>query len=568
MDTKPSLRIGLLLDNIESEYHASMIAGVQKPCRAMGARLVVIAGGWLEPMDSPPLARSFVYELVEAAGFDGLVVLAGSLSNRAGLARFQDFIRKFGGVPMVSVGIEVPGIPSVWVDNESGVRDLVAHLIEVHNRRHIVMFGGRTDSPEVAARQRGYAAALEAHGLRLDPSLIVESDLGHVEGVRAMTEQVMEKRGSFAAMDALVAANDELALGAIEVLTLRGVMVPEQVSVVGFDDLELARRANPPLSTVNQQVTTQAETAARLLLESLRSKQPMPMRTVLESRAVFRLSCGCPQGFHNDSASIMPMAGSLARSCRLALVERRALITAALARAAGGRIVGNPNWEMRLLDALGRDLTMMEEMNLVLLIERLARHQIGAGRDITACHDVLTHLRLEALTCATLEPLVRPRLEDIFQEARMVLARVGAELERARDQLLSSRMRVITKACLAVAAGAPERVLVRELEDQLPSLGIAGYTVSRVRESPRGLFDVVARRAAGMEISTISQVSGLDLGLDPVLMQTEVAVVEPLEFRGEITGLAAFGWGADNPVHYEHLRDVLSLALYSLRHRD
>ncbi len=566
MDTKSSLRIALLLDNIESEYQISMIAGVQRPCRAMGARLVVIAGGWLEPEDEAPLPRSFVYDLVEAAGFDGLVVLAGSLSNRAGLRRLEAWSRQFGGVPVVMVGVEVPGIPSVWVDNETGVRTLVDHLIEVHNRRHIVMFGGRPDSPEVAARQRGYAASLAAHGLPFDPSLIVESDLGRVEGVRAMSEQVIERRGSLAAMDALVAANDDLALGAIEVLTARQVLVPEQVSVVGFDDLELARRANPPLTTVNQKVVTQAETAARLLLESLRGQQPMPMRTVLESEAVFRLSCGCPQQFHNDSASIMPMAGSLARSCRLALVERRALITASLARAAGGRIVGNPNWEMRLLDALGRDLTMMDEMNLVLLIERVARRQVGAGRDITACHDVLTQLRLEVLTCATLELSVRPRLEDIFQEARMVLARVGGELERARDQLLSARMRVITKACLAVAAGAPERVLVRELEDQLPALGIGGYTVSRVRESPRGLFDVVARRAAGMEISTISQVSGLDLGLDPVLMQTEVAVVEPLEFRGEITGLAAFGWGADNPVHYEYLREVLSLALYALRH--
>src|SRR5688572_9255307 len=140
-------RIAVLVDHLESDYHVEVLTGVLHAARSR-AKVLVVPGGWLSRSDAEPIARNFIYDLLPAARVDGVIALAGSLSNYAGLGRFRDWLRRFGHVPVVAVGIDVLETPSVWVDNGVGIHAVVDHLVTVHGKRRIAFVRGPEASPE------------------------------------------------------------------------------------------------------------------------------------------------------------------------------------------------------------------------------------------------------------------------------------------------------------------------------------------------------------------------------------------------------------------------------------
>src|SRR5262245_2145139 len=121
-------RIAVLIDNIQSDYQVEILSGVLRATRASNINALIVAGGQL----SPTMRRNFVYELLADAPIDGVLALAGSLSNLCGVKTFQDWLGRFGPLPLVCVGLDIPGRPSVYVDNGTGVYATVQHLIEKH----------------------------------------------------------------------------------------------------------------------------------------------------------------------------------------------------------------------------------------------------------------------------------------------------------------------------------------------------------------------------------------------------------------------------------------------------
>jgi DNA-binding LacI/PurR family transcriptional regulator len=564
MGSDRPLRIAVLLDHIESDYPVEVVRGVLRAARSSRARVLVIPGGALSSPHAPPVVRNFVYDLVARARLDGLVILAGSLSNLAGLERFRTWVEGFVRLPSVFVGLDQGDRPSVFADNAAGIRAVVSHLIETHGKRRIAFLRGPAESPECEARRVSFLETLDAHGIVPDPRLIVTGGLERQRGGHAVTELFDENRFTPATVDALVAVNDDSALGAIEELGRRGLHVPEPMAVVGFDDSEGARTSNPPLTTVSQGVETQAHTAARALLDHLERGTPLVSRAI-DPVLVVRSSCGCRQQFQNDSGSVRPPAGGMARTCRLALIERRTTILAELSRAAAGRLTGMSGWESRLLDALLEDLTTAEGGAFVGEVEQLVRQNVALGRDVMICHEVLTVLRLQAVACATLEPTLRPRVEDLFQESRLTVARIGAEVERDRVRALQARLRLVTKGCLSLLGTTPRVKLAPLLTEHLPALGIRGFSVTRLRGGAGGSeLEVLVRRAEGISSPGEAKLGSGSLGLDEVLEREEAMLIEPLEFDGHPVGLAALTWGARDPLHYEQLREVLGAAVYAL----
>jgi DNA-binding LacI/PurR family transcriptional regulator len=552
-------RIAVLLDHIESDYHVEVLSGVLRAARAR-ATVLVVPGGWLSQSDAQPIARNFIYDLLPSARIDGVLALAGSLSNYAGLDRLRDWMRRLSGLPIVTVGIDVPEMASVWVDNGVGLHAVVSHLITVHERRRIAFICGPVASPEAETRRLAYRRALEEHGIPEDERLILPGGFSREDGSAAVTELFDARRFTPATVNAIVAVNDDAALGAMEELTRRRVSIPDPIAVVGFDDARSARSANPPLTTVSQRVDHQAFIATRALLDAIEGKRP-PEGNSIEPELVVRASCGCVVRPHNDSTEARPTTTAMARTSVLYLVERRATIAAELARAAAGRLVGMSGWESRLLDALVHDLRDAREQSFVVEVEQFARRNVALGRSVMVCHDVLTALRLQAVSSTSVEPTARARVEDLFQEARLRLARVGSDVEHERQQSLNHHARLVTKACLATIGGADARELGVALEEHLPALGIGAFCVTRIRRSE---LLVIARLAQKGLSSAMPSLPRSELGIDRALENEDTLVLEPLDFAGRPVGIAAFAWGAHNPFHYEVLREVLSATLYAL----
>lgn len=551
-------RVGVFLDHIETDYHTEVLHGVRRAAARSGVSIVVVPGGEFAEFEgrSP---RAFLYRFAAEAKFDGLVLLSGCLTNHEGPEGLANYVARLGGTPAVSIGARVPATRAIYVDNELGFERAVLHLIEAHGHRRIAFLQGPESSAEGDARQRGYERALAKHGIAIDERLIVRGGFLRSEGVTAIAELLDERGFKPGTLDAIACVNDETAHGVLDELSRRGIGVPRPFAVIGFDDAKFAQVTNPPLSTVKQRAREQGEAALLALVEMMAGSRSLE-DVAVDAPTMLRDSCGCRGYLANDSSSVHVDRPRVARTCRLGLIERRSSIALALSRAALGKLVGTRDWEGKLVDGLSAQIESAEGGAFHWEFERLARLHATAGGDPLICHEVLTALRLQALACAEVEPSMRQRLEDIFQEGRLILARVALSVGQEHMDTLNHRMRMLVRACLEQVGLPDEEALGRTLAEHLPGLGIDGYAVSRLL--PEGGFDLVAFRASGLRLANSFFLPPSSLGIPEGLERHAALVVEPLTYERRPVGVAVFTWGALEPTVYEELRDLLGMVLY------
>jgi LacI family transcriptional regulator len=176
----------------------------------------------------------------------------------------------------------------VDIDNVSAARMAVEHLIRLGHRR-IATITGPVDMASGADRLQGYCQALAAHGLAVDEALVVHGDFTESSGRRAAQELLP------ACPSAIFAANDSMAIGAVKTLRRAHLRMPDDVALVGFDDMPIASAVEPALSTVRQPIERLGEMATELLLDLLdkpRDKEAQAHRIILTAELVVRDSCG------------------------------------------------------------------------------------------------------------------------------------------------------------------------------------------------------------------------------------------------------------------------------------
>lgn len=271
--------IGLLLPEISGAFYAPLIRGIETAARESGFDLLIHS--------APAGGRPGRTQLpLDEHNTDGLLVFTGRLTEHE-LALLHT-----RGFPLLLLYHSSPAglsIPAVIQENKAGARQLVEHLITIHGCRRIAFLAGPSGNEDSFWREAGYADALRQHGIPLDPALRgvgqFDEEIGR-EAVRAWLQQGLE-------FDAIFAGDDETASGAILALREAGVRVPEDVAVVGFDDVPFARLLVPPLTTVRAPIETVGMTAARNLIDLIHG-QPVESVSLLPTELVVRQSCGCP----------------------------------------------------------------------------------------------------------------------------------------------------------------------------------------------------------------------------------------------------------------------------------
>jgi LacI family transcriptional regulator len=173
----------------------------------------------------------------------------------------------------------------VDVDNRGGACRAVTHLFDLGHTRVATITGARNTTTG-QDRYAGYADAHRARALPIDETLIIEGDYSEAGGYRAMNT-LLEHHP-----DAVFAASDMMAIGAMRAIHEVGLVVPDDIAVVGFDDLPPAARAQPPLTTVHQPVRRFGAQAVELLLDLVETDEVIPRSIVLDTALVIRASCG------------------------------------------------------------------------------------------------------------------------------------------------------------------------------------------------------------------------------------------------------------------------------------
>jgi diguanylate cyclase (GGDEF)-like protein len=303
LETRTSVTLGFLVDWLEDDYQNVVLGGALEAARERGVRLTCFAGGalgregassltgspWHEGLGRAAAQRNAIYDLAGPENVDGIMILSGTLGNRVGGSELARFCERYRPLPLCSIAVALPGMPSVLVDNAAGMRAALVHLLLDHEMTRIAFIRGPVANEEAERRYGIYRDLLVEYGLSVDPRLVVRGDFQRSSGADAVRELYDDRRVK---PGAIVAASDYMALGAIEALSARGVRVPEDVAVVGFDDVEEARYSTPPLTTVRQPLADQGRWAVDVLLDLIQGRRTSD-RVVLHTEFVRRRSCGC-----------------------------------------------------------------------------------------------------------------------------------------------------------------------------------------------------------------------------------------------------------------------------------
>lgn len=269
--------IGLIVPDISNPFFPAIVRGIEDVANQAG--LAVLLCNTYEDLAKE---RSYL-ALLRKRMVDGLIfTTVGANTEHLRMLRRQR-------MPAVLIARAPGGVDmdAVLVDNRRGEREAVEHLMRLGHRR-IAFIGGPATLPVAGERLAGYRDALGAAGIRFEPSLVFDGGF-RPEGGAAAVEALLRRRAKFTA---IVAANDLMAIGAMEDLHRRGRRLPDDVAVVGFDDITFASLVEPPLTTIAQPKYQMGRLAMERLLQLLNGGASRPSRLVLEPRLVVRESCG------------------------------------------------------------------------------------------------------------------------------------------------------------------------------------------------------------------------------------------------------------------------------------
>jgi LacI family transcriptional regulator len=277
--------LGMVTADVSDGFFARAVAGAEMAARGRDYYLIV---GSVE--ESPDDAEGEGYlRLMAERRVEGLI-----LAWPRNLPSGEELRGAAGaGIPLVSLASsKLPGVVLVDVDNRQGGYDATTHLLALGHRR-VATIVGPLEWPSAQARLEGYRRALLAGGLAEDPDLVERApDWGPESGQHA-TARLLERGAGFTA---IFAHSDLIALGAIRRLRLAGLRVPEDVSVVGYDDLPIAAFVDPPLTTVHQPMREVGELAAGLVLDRIAGHDVEPDgEHLLPAELVVRQSTAPPR---------------------------------------------------------------------------------------------------------------------------------------------------------------------------------------------------------------------------------------------------------------------------------
>ncbi len=566
--------IGVIADWYDEHYQHTILSTLEEATAQRGVSLRAFACGIPGSDVRQSSLRSRALQLASPHNVDGVVVLAGTLVNELGVDGIAALLAPLSAVPRCALGVELPGVPSIVIDNQAGVDQAMRHLVEHHGCKQVAFIRGPNKNTEAESRFCAYREALEREAIAYDERLTFQGDFLSASGVAAIAH--FREHGLMP--QAIIAANDVMALGAQQALVAAGVRIPEQIRVIGFDDIALARSGNPPLTTVRQPLSELAVASVRTVMDQLGGRE-VPLVQMLQTHLVVRDSCGCEIRLTSSGRSVLPdeEGPSNSHGFESEFQRARPALRRELARIARGELLSVPDWENSLMNAFQHQVLTSDESFAQTLRQFLSQSADTEGR-IARFHDIVTAFRRTALSCAGSDADARSRLENMLHEARLIVAR--AVERKHREQLMASQsdIRAVLRSAAAVTGAFSFEALQKALMQNLSSIGvtaciIVGYLplqlgASRPPNAPPPRSRVLAAVVQdGPEIRT--QGIGTEFETETLVPNTLLpsdrahhASVLPLFHRGAEMGYCVVESRRRSTPVFELLREQLSVAVY------
>jgi phosphoserine phosphatase RsbU/P len=500
------ITLGLLVDWAIGDYQEAITRSVVLAAQKRDVNVLCFSGAAIaKPGAFEP--RNAVYALPGKENVDALLIAAAGLGNVIGAQGVTEFCKRFDGVPIIAMTAELEGIPSLLVDNSAGMKALVSHLITTHRHRRIAFIRSSVHNVEDELRFQAYLSAHAEHGVEVHPELVASEEGLGVSGVRGIQMLVDERHIRMDTLDAIVCCNDSCATDVLHELERRGIRVPDDVAVTGFDDNAHVQYLNPPLTTVRQPLLELGAHAVQAAMDLVNGVTPKP-RIELPTELVVRASCGCFSRSTETSNSMAALTGQRG-SAEAALNARRSVVVAELARAARATLgAAGSGWEDRLFNAFVSDLTVTLGNSHLRALDQIMTRALTKDVDIRVVYDVTAALRRQVLAVLDPSSPERERAELMFHEATRLIADRLERVQVNRNIALKSRMTGLagTMAGLSSWRAGPE--LGKWLAGRLPELEVGICNVAEFSDlsDPSKASLILAYDAA--QGRTITRASG------------------------------------------------------------
>jgi len=312
-------RIGILISDIESAYQSFFFDEMHKQAAEAGIKAIFYSGTSIATPIWYERQMNISFHLANSKHLDGLLSATSTFMRAGAETIVQRLLDTFKDIPRVSVTADVLGVPSILIDNVGGFRQMIEHLVHDHAYRDFAFLSGPAGSHDSQQRLKTFRTVMVEAGIYVDPRLIQSGEF-HYSGARQACERILDMG---LPVRVIVAANDEMALAAIAVAAERGIRVPEELAVVGVDDLH-PHVTGIRLTTVNNAIDQQIALSLGALRVQLEGCEAPPV-TMVATRLVRRQSCGCSIDSTLQSSktvSALDLEASLLDSLQLNTEER------------------------------------------------------------------------------------------------------------------------------------------------------------------------------------------------------------------------------------------------------
>jgi len=519
-----ALTLGILVSSTDDPFENSLLRGLSDAALQAGANWICFTSGAIRSYHGFESQRNLLYNLVNKDIVSGLVI-SGTLGHGVSHAELRAFCLNYQSLPLVTVAVDLDGLPCVLNNSYQGITEIVNHLLDVHGYRRIAFIRGPVGHQEADERYRAFHDAMLAHGCSEEQSADCVSVGDYtLESGREAMKSLLTRNIKF---EAVVSANDSMALGALEVLGMKDYSVPQDIAVTGFDDSEDGRHSSPQLTTIRQSVYEMGRQAGQMLLAKLWNKK-VSEHVVVSPLMIVRQSCGCL----NQELQNAAFLNEVGVPSDLDVHSLRRLTCEAMLMVAPAHLIDQYQiWIDELFTSFWDDLQGNTNGEFIQTMESMIGHGQTLPNADDFWHEILSVMRRVVLQNIKSVPTIQ-KAESLWQQARVL---IGAE---TRKHEAHSRLQV-EKRSLALREISEMLMSSHSLADvmdvvalELPRLGIkAGYL---------SLFEDVKQSIEWSRLILAYDEHGrLDLDQEKVRFASHQLVPENMLSRSASFGLVA-----------------------------
>lgn len=288
---KKRLNIGFFTCHLDNDYAYEVCKGVDYAAKELDVNLIVFPGMYMNASYNDPKNARFDYQYnsifyyASKHTLDALIVSIGSIGSFLSQNDMLAFLKNFD-IPILTIEIEVPGYPCLYTEGRTGMREAIEHLIKVHGKTKIGLVSGRKENADARDRLDTYCKVLEENGIAVDQNRIVYGNFS--EFTEDIVNDLLDRNQD---LEAIVFANDQMAIGGYNAIKARGLEIGKDILVTGYDDSPVSTVLNPLLTTVHNGIMDMGYHAVHEVINLAQTGNTNI--SILNSSLVVRSSCGC-----------------------------------------------------------------------------------------------------------------------------------------------------------------------------------------------------------------------------------------------------------------------------------